>query len=247
MFVRRVVVCVVVLLAVFAVLTFALAAPKAEKPGNPNPGVVPLTAKVAGMDYGQWSVRYAQWLWLRPLHADLLGDPTAGQDPKSPVLFLPTWRGSGPFNGAITIPPGKMLLVPMTFFTGFFVPYMGCCGSSAGEQIQTLDDFSMHAPGCLAAWVDSTMEDPHATVDGRPVCDPQQYRATSQGVYLAEFPVDSILAGLPCGIENTSVWALSDGYWLFLKPLSVGNHLLSFGTSAGEAVLQVTVAPEKKK
>ena len=95
MSVRRVVVCVTLIAAVLAVLASTLAAaPKADRPGNPNPGVVPLTAKVGGLSYSQWGDRW--WQWAHSVGADesaitdMTGGPraSAGQSWKQKVFFL---------------------------------------------------------------------------------------------------------------------------------------------------------------
>ncbi|HSK77021.1 MAG TPA: hypothetical protein VLQ45_11225 [Thermoanaerobaculia bacterium] len=67
-----------------------------------------------------------------------------------------------------------------------------------------------------------------ATLDGEPVEDLFAYRAQSQpGGFTLRAPNPSFLTdlGFPAGDRSP---AMADGYFLFLKPLEIGRHTLSF-------------------
>jgi hypothetical protein len=56
---------------------------------NLNPGVLPPLSKPYGMSYGQWSVRWWQWVFSLPANNNPIldtGDCSAGQS--GPVWFL---------------------------------------------------------------------------------------------------------------------------------------------------------------
>jgi hypothetical protein len=75
-----------------------------------------------------------------------------------------------------------------------------------------------------------------ASVDGTPIQNVRDYRATSS---LFQFTGDPSLTGQfdPC-ITGSKQPAITDGYWLMLSPLSPGAHTIHFFASIGGVTLQ---------
>jgi hypothetical protein len=67
-----------------------------------------------------------------------------------------------------------------------------------------------------------------ASIDGVPISDLEQYRVQSP-LFNFTLGQNNILE-LPA---NTTTQAISDGNWLFLKPLSVGEHIIYFKGGLG--------------
>jgi hypothetical protein len=67
-----------------------------------------------------------------------------------------------------------------------------------------------------------------ATVDGINVGDLDKYRVQSP-LFSFTLPKNNIL-GLPANVTTQSV---SDGNWVFLKPLPIGKHLIYFKGDLG--------------
>ena len=65
-----------------------------------------------------------------------------------------------------------------------------------------------------------------ATIDGKRIQDLQSFRVQSN-LFDVDFPDDNVL-GIPSGKSQ----AISDGIWVILEPLPVGEHTINFkGTS----------------
>jgi hypothetical protein len=69
-----------------------------------------------------------------------------------------------------------------------------------------------------------------ASIDGRPVINPAQYRVQS-GFFDMTIPKDNFIQNNP-GIWKTFV----DGYWIFVKPLSLGRHTIEWRDSISSPV-----------
>ena len=100
----------------------------------------------------------------------------------------------------------------------------------------------------LASGVETSYTNPYALIDGTAVVHAEQYRATAEEPFSLLLPAVNPWTSMDCEAGSFSTdGMLHDGYWLFLKPLSVGEHTLQFGTAYGDTILHATVAPEKRK
>ena len=78
---------------------------------------------------------------------------------------------------------------------------------------------------CAKCWADHIVPSSlKATVDGQPLQAPVRYRAASP-LYSFEYPADNIFA-IPDGPGTGQ--SVADGYWIYLHPLSKGDHTVSF-------------------
>jgi len=215
------------------------AAPAQGDLGSPTPGVMPLDAKVQGKGYPEWGDDWSRWFASFPASADLLAHPELGQKEKSPVFLLPTWTTTGGrtehnLSGQITVPAGKTLLAPVTIAGGPWLgktPYAqaaGCCAP------KTFRDYRRCANDAMAGAVDGFVRSPYASVDGRAVSDPEQYRFASARPFPVQVPVENLstacTAQYPLGSRALNTWYSWNGYWLWLEPLSPGRHVVSFGS-----------------
>lgn len=180
-----------------------------------NPGILPPQSHAYGKSYGEWAVKWWQWVMSIPADRNPLTDTTgefAGEGQSGPV-----WFAAGSFGNSAertyTVPAGKALFVPVSnviFGAGVFdcdptVPGVPCV-------VCDLQD--------LAAANTEAIEVLEVAIDGRPVKNVRQYRASSPGPFAIQYPDNSVV-GVPAGNYYPQV---ADGYWLMLAPLAKGTH-----------------------
>ncbi len=194
--------------------------------GNPapgNPSVYPPDSTIFGMSYAEWEAAWWQWVFTIPAAENpLYGNATdcfVGQT-GGPVLFLGGSAGSGPTVHNCTAPYGKAILVPLINIE---------CSS---VEIGTIFDGStpQKARDCIGTWADgigiSTLK---ATIDNQKITNLENYRIQTPYFYFLQPETGSYLGypGYPTELSGwSSGYAASDGYWLMIKPLSKGLHVI---------------------
>jgi hypothetical protein len=210
---------------------FVLVAP-AQNAVGPNPLVYAPNENVRGMSYGDWSAAWWQYLLLFTNDVSPYLD-TTGQycnaKQAGPVFFLM----GGPANPTIrtcTIPAGKALFAPIINAE---------CSSVEGPGFQGRND--QEARACAASYADSTdIQNLKFTIDGIKVNHLANFRVQSPFYFFNMVPPTNNFLGVDGVTEGYSV---SDGYWVMVKPLSPGTHVIHFEgswTAAGGAVQNVT-------
>jgi hypothetical protein len=166
-----------------------------------------------GKSYTLWIKLWWKWLISIPKERnpalDTTGQFCSVSQPYSNVCFL-----AGTFGGSVTrnctIPYGKALLFPVINYETSFA-YEPSVRTE--KQLQEL---------CLSEIDD--IRDIYASIDGESI-DVRKYRVKS-GCFEVDMPPNNCLGTLD-GLTKIA----SDGYWLFVDSLPVGNHLLrSFGS-----------------
>jgi hypothetical protein len=229
---KRYPLCVLALAVLSAVAAgWALAA----SGGNPNPGVVPIGARVGGLTYSDWGDAFWQWVVSTPA-ADCPLLDGAGPDQFSGPVFLLANAGAVPGESniaecSVNVGRHQALLLPLA--TVNLGPAEVCvaadpCGPSAEGQVATMRE-------CAAACMDQ-IADLYASVDGNPLQDLGQYRVHSSQPFTCLYPEGSWLSGeYPGGTIGDEAGvipvAVADGYYLLLSPLSKGQHTVSYDAS----------------
>jgi len=199
-------------MATGALLALFAAAPIAPPLGNPD--VFPPDSSPYGLTYGEWSANWWTWFMEQPVAGhpgteDPLNpfDVTAGQTGK--VWFLAGVLDPGtavPRVRTVTIPKGKSLFVAL--INSEFSSQEGF--ATEAEQRATANFFTDHAVNLAC------------TIDGRAVEDLGSYRCESpQFSFTAPDPW--IFGPGGAGQSGTSV---ADGYFVFVKPQPVGQHVI---------------------
>jgi hypothetical protein len=206
-------------LAALALIVVALLiAPAMTLAQNPNPGVLPPNAHPHGKSYGQWSAAWWQWFLSIPTDRHPGLDPTGqfcaeGQSGK--VVFLAANGATDPVP--CTVRPGTAVFLAMANAECSTVeppPFFG----------YTEQELRMCAK-CFADHIDpSSLQ---VTLDGQALENLERYRVVSP-LFTFSYPADNIF-GIPNGPATGE--AVSDGYWIYLAPLSAGEHTLSFSGS----------------
>ena len=180
---------------------------------------LPSQAKYKGLTYGEWTAVWWQTALTPSTEAErqawfnggVLGEKNRTLFMAPPVLP----EGSPTVTIPVTIPPGTSLFFPIIT--------VEC---SEAEAFPFHGDGETELRACANGLLD-LVSDPYAEIDGRPVKDPSTYRVDSPLFRYGPLPEDSFL-GLPPGTQSDSVGA---GYFLLLRPLSVGEHRISVRTN----------------
>jgi len=187
---------------------------------DPNPGVLPPHSHSYGMTYAEWSTLWWRWAESFPVATNPILDPTGagcalGQT--GPVWFLAGTFG-GPATRTCTVPAGKAILLPLVNILNDYPCPDPTFQPGPG---QSLEDFLTEG---AEFFIDHVTE-LEAEVDGVALQDLFDYRATSR---LFSFTGDTSLQQIDACITGSPQAGVSDGYWIMLRPLSVGNHTIHF-------------------
>lgn len=202
---------------------------------NKNPRVIPPHALAFGMSYGDWGAKWWQWALASPKADNALNDPTgekAGVGQSGEVWFLagtvdmsPTPENPSFYLGVAdrtcTVPAGKAV----------FFPIINVEASTAEGNGETEAELA-----ALCDWYVQHTTSMLVTIDGRELKDPWAYRGTSS-MYPLWWPSEDPVFALPVITEPTN--SVSDGYWVMLPPLRVGQHELHW-----EGVQTFTMDPD---
>lgn len=185
--------------------------------------VVPPDFEFAGQTLYEWS---ADW-WKTFLEAPSEGNPLVSEDPNgmaleaindssSPVFFLTGRLDNIPVNRTVTVSNRQ----------GIFFPIINEGFIATDETVEE---------ACNATVTNANAIDVNslfATLDGQNIDDLGSQRQScgdepNQGGFFVEAPEGSLLNSF--GLDPDSYLFTSDGYWLMLTPLSLGEHTLTFG------------------
>jgi hypothetical protein len=176
-----------------------------------------------GRTYAEWTARWWQWV----LSIAKTDNPLVDQNGKNCVNNQsgPVWFLAGALKGSAerscTIPADKAILFPIINVEASVAEGDG----STEEELSAGVKFEM-----------DQITDMRAVISGTNLDELKQYRIQSP-LFNATLPADNVL-----GLSAQSTKMMSEGYWLFLKPLKPGNyHLYSFGSClAGRIKIGIT-------
>ncbi len=200
---------------VVAAILFAVAA-SAQLAVGPNPNIYAPNENVYGMSYGEWSAAWWQHVLTFTNDKSPIMDATgeycnSGQG--GPVFFL-AGAGSGTATRICTVPAGKALFMPIINFE--------CSTVEPGDFHA---DDAQQARKCASWWGDGvSVKSLKFTIDGKNVAGLSNFRVQSP-FYDFIMPSDNNFLGVPGYTSGVSV---SDGYWVMVKPLTPGIHVIHF-------------------
>src|SRR5215469_7397204 len=177
---------------------------------TPNLSVFSSDSKPYNFTYGEWTARWWQWGYSVPKNSNPAYDNTGkncAQGQKGPVWFLAGTYGH-PVDRVCTIPAGKAILFPILNSE---------CSFAEFPKLKTLSQLRT-----CAKTIQDHVTTLYASVDGIPIPRLQEYRIQSSPFNFT-LPQNNIL-----GMPANTTQAIADGNWVFLKPLSPGNHKLTF-------------------
>ena len=219
-------------------LLAALVVGPADAGGNANSAVMPVNSKPHGISYAEWSARHWQWLFSMPGDEHPLADTAPAETNQSgKVWFLGGTFTSTEEDGVIIGRATRTITVPKG--TSLFFPLLDVESSDIEGNGETEAELRAGSQ-FLADFIDP--DDLFLEIDGKPVTNLDKYRVQSPLFTLGPLHEGNLL-GAPAGTTGISV---SDGYFVMLKPLSVGTHTLHFGglvdlTEAGGPVFALDI------
>jgi len=178
-----------------------------------NVGIYPQNSKPLGLTFSEWSAKWWQWLLsisksLNPA-MDSSGENASIGQSKSKVFFLcQSIENVKPPSRKISIRTGTSLFLPIINWISNFYEH----GKSEKELIETATE-KMDVIGNL-----------RFNLNGINIQGLEKYRFRSK-FFTVELPQDNIL-DLPAGKARL----ISDGYWVFTKPIVTDTRISTFGT-----------------
>jgi hypothetical protein len=187
--------------------------------GGTDPRVFPLESRMNGASYSEWIARWYQWVCSLPKSHNPLfetADCSAGQS--GPVWFLGGTFVVAEENGVYVGRADRTCRIPSG--TKLFFPIIDIAINTLNPDRtdQYLLDYAEYLGGFLVP------ESLRLEIDGKAVSDVAQYRVASPVFHTGPLPEDNIL-GRDAGTDPR---VASDGYYVMLKPLSVGTHTVRF-------------------
>ena len=164
--------------------------------------------KPFGKSWEEWTTRWWRWLLSIPKSDSPALDETGAKfypdkQDKSDVIFLAGNLG-GSSNRKYIISADRALLFPIINFTTSY---------KEEPDLKTEEDLDLRAKSDIDDIVKK-----NAVIDGKLVENISDYRVHAPPFDIS-FPPNNIL-DLDPGLTRS----VSDGYWIFLKPLPVGFH-----------------------
>ncbi len=229
------------LLSASAVLTAACApAAIADDDDCRDARIVPRDHRVDGRTYAEWTAAWYGWITAfgpdeNPVIDADGSDAAVGQS--GPVWFLAGTFG-GPAVRTVTIPADKYLLLPIANAEWDTVPGLG-------NPLNLPDPLSVRDIRAITAFF---MDGAELTceIDGCAVRGLRRQRVKSPVFSFNMNPALQAAFGYPAPYVRTAV---ADGYWLILRPLSAGEHVIHFTANspntgfALDVTYNITVLP----
>jgi hypothetical protein len=193
-------------------LTFiALCLPAYAQITSPSPpGIFNTNEKPYGIAYKDWTAKWWQWLMMIPSNYNPVNDNTGkncGVGQNGPVWFL-AGTGSATAVRSCDIPDGKAILYPVL--------------NSQCDPVNFKDSRTESELRECAQADDNYAVTLQSSIDGHPIANLKKYRVTSS-LFNISYAPNNIF-----GYVAANTTAVSDGYWVFLKPLSAGKHDIRF-------------------
>jgi hypothetical protein len=174
----------------------------AAAPGAPPPGPAPTPELTA--QWWQWAMMFGE---DGPV-ADRTG-ARCGDGQQGDIWFLAGGFGTARIRRSCVVPEDKPLFFPMVNMAYWRQP--GAAGLSCADA------------QAAAALNNDTAIDLFVELDGAPYAISEARRIRTRSCF-------NIFARVPTGAAPYNAYpAASDGFWLMLRPLAPGRHILKFG------------------
>jgi hypothetical protein len=172
-----------------------------------------VNSKPYNLTYGDWTANWWRWAYsiskaVNPAYDDTGKYCSVNQ--LGPVWFFPGTYGKEVVREC-TVPNGKAILFPILNSE---------CSFAEFHQLRTVEELST----CAKRFQDQVTE-LYTSIDGQNISNAELERYRIQSPPFSFMLPENNILGLP---EDTSTVAVSDGNWVFLKPLSPGTHEISF-------------------
>ncbi|MGN6615018.1 MAG: hypothetical protein ACTHKC_08245 [Candidatus Nitrosocosmicus sp.] len=196
-----------------------------------DPFTFPVNSSPYGISYKNWTAKWAAWQNTIPKSYNWNFKDTPGvnyvpkdcsfmQDPSSPVFFLP-WVGKelGTYATVMCIVPhNKAILISVDSGTADY--------SDPSVKLKTPSELIR-----IETEGNKYPNNFQATLDGHPLdlINDEAHKVTT-GLYNLTLPKDN-LWDEPEGPDK----GITQGWWIMLKPLSTGEHIVHYNTGYGNS------------
>jgi hypothetical protein len=174
-----------------------------------SPNIFTPESRPYNTTYSEWSATWWQWLLSAPKEYNLSIDETGknchvNQD--NPNVWFLSGTSGGYSERSCTIPAGKAILIS---------PIEVECSYAEFPALKTESELRQ----CAKEDQDN-VRNVQLVVDGISIDDWREYRVSSP-LFNITLPENNIL-----GLPPQQTQAVSDGYFIMLKPLPVGEHII---------------------
>jgi len=212
-------------LAAVILIGLMVAVAPADDNGN-RAGIVEPGQQFFGKSYNELVSEWDNWLVTEPIATNPAFDPDGrlcDKNQKGKVWFLASTFG-GVVDRTCEVPAGKAIFFSLGGVFVSFSPDFPVLGDPCLQMATDLEkvrcDVNDDVP--LAPYISLEVK-----IDGVPVEDLFAFRAQSQpGGFTLRVPNPSLLTDFGFSAGDRSP-AVTDGYFLFLKPLAPGEHTLN--------------------
>lgn len=177
-------------------------------------------SKPYGLSYGEWSVKWWQWILSIPADKspiiDKSGSSCATNQNNSNVWFL-VGSGGGETVRTCTIPTDKAIFFPIIDVE---------CSFAEDSSAKTEEDLRK-----CAREDQNKVTSLRLSIDGLNTQNLTKYR-TDSPLFNFTTPENGLF-----DLKSASTQAVSDGYFVMLKPLSPGSHELIFSAVLGDPTI----------
>jgi hypothetical protein len=167
-------------------------------------------SKPYGLTFGEWTAKWWQWAYAIPKNTNPAYDDTGRYctvNQKGPVWFFTGSYGKDA-SRQCSVPSDKDILFPILNSECSFAEFPSLKNE---EQLRV-----------CAKETQDTVTQVKASMDGKNITNLEGYRIQSP-LFNLSLPENNIV-----GLPPQSTQAVSDGNWVFLKPLPKGEHIISF-------------------
>lgn len=178
-----------------------------------------------GKTWAEWTTRWWQWFLSIPkeLHPfyDVTGERSDAYQENEDVIFLVGTTYGGIHNRCFRVSRGKAILFPVINFT-----------------ISYAEDPRLRTEAEMISYAQSNVDDivrKEANIDGVDLVISEEDRMRTPPFGFS-FPKENIY-----GVKDGPTIGVADGYWIFLKPFSVGTHRIRAFGSCLSGKIQITV------
>lgn len=172
-----------------------------------------------GISWESWVETWYKWIISIPKKENPCLDVTGKycsvyQNDRNVWFLAGTFGNTTPIKRVCTIPLGRAILLPLLVKEDSFAEDSDL--SSESQLVKRANDAT------------DKLLYVRATIDSKDVEYPEKYRVRSK-VFDLMFPDDNIY-----DVEPGMTRSVCDGFWLFIKPLQLGKHVIYF---SGETVV----------
>jgi len=177
--------------------------------------VYPINSDPYGKAYSEWAEEWIKWALSIPKAVNPIVDLTGRYCCEGQTY--PVWFLAGTFGNSVRrkceIPPEAAIFFPII--------EKECSFAEEGDQLKTDSELCDRATHLM-----DLVTELKVTIDGVDISNLKEYRMRSR-VFDLVFNSGNVYDVTP-GVTRS----VTDGYWLFLKPLPIGYHTVFFRASA---------------